>query len=159
MQPRVPGRSPRSDPRASRADEDQDVTDLSGKVVLAGVGSAGLVRDAGKSASALTVEACINALEDAGLTTSDVDGMAQQFPTAEDQPRNPFASPSTVEMQDTLGIGPLSWYGNFDGVPAGLGSIILAAQAIASGGCSVAVVYRTVLRRRTGRGGLTDYPD
>lgn len=133
---------------------------LSGKVALAGVGMAGLSRSSGQSASALTVQACLHALNDAGLTVHDVDGMAQQVPTAdegrENYPRNPFASPSTVEMQDTLGIGPLNWFGNLDGVPAGLASVIMASQAIAVGACDVALVYRTVLRRTTGRGGVTD---
>jgi acetyl-CoA acetyltransferase len=135
---------------------------LSGKVALAGVGTAGLTRSSGQSSSALTVQACLRALDDAGLTVHDVDGLVQQVPTAEEgrenYPRNPFASPSITEMQDTLGIGPLNWYGNLDGVPAGLTSVIMAAQAIAMGACDVAVAYRTVLRRTTGRGGVSDAP-
>jgi acetyl-CoA acetyltransferase len=115
---------------------------LSGKVAFAGVGFAGQKRDAGVSAEQLTVESCLAALEDAGLTVNDVDGVAQNN------------SPDVILIQDTLGIPELSWYADLAGVPAGLGSIINASYAIASGACKVALVYRTIMRNKLSPGGV-----
>jgi acetyl-CoA acetyltransferase len=119
------------------------------RVCLAGVGFAGLARDAGRRGDQLTVQACLDALSDAGLGVADVDGI-----TANVWPQSPI----TVDVQDTLGIPPLSWYADLDGVPAGLGPVIMAAQAVASGLCRVALVYRTIMRNRFSRGGVSDVP-
>jgi acetyl-CoA acetyltransferase len=122
---------------------------LADKVAFAGVGFAGLVRDAGVSADVLTVDACLAALDDAGLNVSDVDGLTQ----------NAWGvTPSTVDVQETLGIPTLSWFADLTGVPAGLGPVILAAEAVASRMCSVALVYRTVLRNRVSHGGVNEMP-
>lgn len=119
---------------------------LSGKVVFAGVGFAGQKRDAGVSAERLTVESCLAALEDAGLSVADVDGLTQNN------------SPDVILIQDTLGLPPLAWYADLSGVPAGLGAVINASYAIASGACKVVLVYRTIMRNRFSRGGVGGMP-
>jgi acetyl-CoA acetyltransferase len=120
---------------------------LSGKVAFAGVGFAGQTRDSGVSAERLTVGSCLAALEDAGLTVADVDGLVQNN------------SPDVILMQDTLGIPALAWYADLSGVPAGLGAVINASYAIASGACRVALVYRTIMRDRLSRGGVGAVPN
>ena len=123
-----------------------DSNPLSGKVAFAGVGFAGQKRDAGVSGERLTVESCLAALEDAGLTVADVDGLAENN------------SPDVILIQDSLGIPELAWYADLNGVPAGLGSVINACYAIAAGACKVALVYRTIMRDKQSRGGVSAVP-
>lgn len=81
----------------------------------------------GRSMLQLHAEAALNALEDAGLTLADVDGLAT-------------AGPSPVEVSDYLGIMP----GWVDGTSVGGGSFLMhvshAVAAIAVGYAKVVLV-------------------
>ena len=52
------------------------VNPLGGNAVVSGVGVSQIGRRLGRSGLALTVEACLRAIDDAGLTPDDIDGVA-----------------------------------------------------------------------------------
>ena len=49
--------------------------ELSGKAAIAGIGATDFSKDSGRSELRLAAEAVLDALDDAGLTPADVDGM------------------------------------------------------------------------------------
>ena len=49
--------------------------ELSGKAAIAGIGATDFSKDSGRSELRLAAEAVLAALDDAGLTPADVDGM------------------------------------------------------------------------------------
>ncbi|ACZ37976.1 acetyl-CoA acetyltransferase [Sphaerobacter thermophilus] len=104
------------------------MTTLSGKTAIVGVAESdqiGKVPD--KPAIALHAEAALNALEEAGLTLRDVDGLLT-------------AGISPLELGEYLGIEP----SYTDGTAVGGSSFVIhlahAAAAIVTGRCSVALI-------------------
>src|SRR5919202_3719447 len=104
------------------------MSDLSGKVAIVGVAESdqiGVVPD--KSALQLHAEAARNALDEAGLTARDVDGLFT-------------AGVSSVEIGEYLGIEPTYT----DCTAVGGSSFVIhvghAATAIANGLCNVALI-------------------
>jgi len=111
------------------------------EVALVGVGTSEIVRGSEHTVGALTIDACSAALADAGLPPSDVDGMAT-YPGAPD-------SVPCFYAVDALGIDGLRWFEDIAGwAPAAIAPVIAAAEAIASGLCETALVYRSTKRNR-----------
>lgn len=107
---------------------------------IVGVGYSPIGRDLGLGVSTLAALACRAALEDAGLAAAGVDGVVEYG--------FPFEMVTSLEMADTLGVPRLRWYADLVATaPAGIGGVIEAAAAIASGSCETALVYRCVSRR------------
>ena len=120
---------------------------IRGKVLVAGVGYSELGRDTGRSEGSLAVQAILGALEDAGFTPDDVDGLAA-YP---DRVSGPFEGPSIPYVQQTLNFRQLSWYSSFGmSGPAQLAPVASGVYAITSGAASVVVCYRAH-RRQTAR--------
>jgi acetyl-CoA acetyltransferase len=89
----------------------------------------------------LTVEAALRAIEDAGLTRDDIDGLAA-YPGGGFGPPG-FGGPGTPELQDALRLN-LNWHaGGMEG-PAQLSAVINAITAVATGLARHVLVYRTV---------------
>lgn len=117
------------------------------EVAIAGVGYCEIAREVERSGGALALEACRNALEDAGLARTDVDGVAT-YPGGGD-------SVACFYVSEGLGIPRLNWFEDLFGwMPAGITPVIAAAEAIASGACDVALAFRTVKRTRGRAPGL-----
>ncbi len=99
----------------------------------------------------LAVEATLAALDDCGLTPSDVDGMACF--TAESNPE--------IELARTIGVKDLTFFSRIHhGGGAGCGTIQQAAMAVATGVADVVVCYRA-FNERSGRrfgAGVQDLP-
>jgi len=107
---------------------------LQDAVAIVGLGTTEYVRDGGhKTKGHLAVEACINAITDAGLTAADVDGLCGS---------NFQASPQYV--QEGLGIPALTWWCSAWGPFTQL--LSEAVHAVFAGACSVAVVYQGQVR-------------
>lgn len=108
---------------------------------IAGVGYSEIGRALDRSVTALTVDACMAALADAGLSPRDVDGMAT-YPGGGD-------SIACFPVVDALGIPGLSWFEDLAGwMPAAVAPVIAAADAVARGACETALVFRSVKRNR-----------
>jgi len=108
-------------------------------VAIAGAGYCAVARYLEQSAGRLPVHACRAALADAGLTAKDVDGIAT-YPGGGD-------SVSSFYAAESLGVPKLNWFEDLFGwMPAGITPVIAAAEAVANGGCDVALAFRTVKR-------------
>jgi acetyl-CoA acetyltransferase len=105
-------------------------------IAVVGIGRTAYSRDSGRSTKAMAVEACRNAIVDAGLSARDVDGVA-----------NFSAGDSTMSLAVAhgLGIDELVWCVDlFGGGNACVSAVAAAAAAVSAGQCHVAVVYRSL---------------
>jgi acetyl-CoA acetyltransferase len=112
-----------------------------GQTAIAGIGATEFSKDSGRSELKLAVEAGRAALDDAGLTTADVDGMVT------------FSMDSNAEIAVAreLGAGELTFF-SLIGYGGGAACAIVhqAAMAVATGSASVVLCYRA-LNERSGR--------
>ena len=116
-------------------------TRFPGAAAIVGIGATEFSKRSGRSELALAAEATLAALDDAGLSVSDVDGMSTF--TMETNPENMLAR--------TLGIEELSFFSRVGfGGGGGCASVMHAALAVASGAAEVVVVYRA-FNERSGR--------
>lgn len=107
---------------------------MRGKYVIAGIGHTAFGKQPGRSTVSLNIEACRNAVADAGIEKGAIDGLLAKVPT------------SRVEMMygqklaEAMGIEP-RFGGVFDQGGASSASMIaIAAMAIDAGQCDVALV-------------------
>ncbi|GAA2358344.1 lipid-transfer protein [Dactylosporangium salmoneum] len=111
---------------------------LSGKAAIAGIGATEFSKNSGRSELRLAVEAVLAALDDAGLSPQDVDGMTTFTMDA---------NPETMVAR-SLGIPELKF---FSRIPHGGGGacapVQQAAMAVASGIADVVVAYRAFNER------------
>ncbi len=114
---------------------------LRDRAVIVGVGHSPCSRDLGKSPMRLTLETVLEALDDAGLKPSEVDGVAAMGGAPE---------PGPWAMAESLGGDGIHWYGGALGGGVGPSVVANAALAVASGLCHTAVAYRTMMAPRPG---------
>jgi acetyl-CoA acetyltransferase len=115
--------------------------DPSMNTAIAGIGATEFSKESGRSELRLAVEAVSAALDDAGLTPADVDGMATF--TMENNPE--------IEVARNLGIGDLTFFSRIHyGGGAACATVHQAAMAVATGAASVVVAYRA-FNERSGR--------
>ena len=109
------------------------------RVAVAGVGYSTVGRRTGLSLYELAAQSCKAAMDDAGLTPKDIDGVSSHcFP-------NQFIA--SHHIAGMLGTKELSWLdGSVEG-PAFIVAAIHAASAVASGVCETAMAVRTLQRQ------------
>jgi acetyl-CoA acetyltransferase len=110
--------------------------------VISGAGQSAVGRRLMRDPLGLTVDAVLAALEDAGLTTADVDGVAT-YPGGIDQPPGFAGGIGVAELQDALRL-ELEWYAGGLESPGQLGAIVQAALAVHAGLAHHVVCFRTV---------------
>jgi acetyl-CoA acetyltransferase len=108
---------------------------------ISGVGQSQIGRRLYRPALDLTVEAVLRAIEDAGLTRDDIDGVAT-YPGNLDVPPG-FSGVGVSEVQDALRL-ELRWFAGGLESPGQLGSVVNAALAVAAGLANHVVCFRTV---------------
>jgi acetyl-CoA acetyltransferase len=114
---------------------------LERRAIVSGIGQSAVGRRLGRSDLDLTVDACLEAVADAGLTRDDIDGLAT-FPGA-GVGTGGFAGPASPEVQDALRLR-LNWHdGGLEG-PGQLRAVFAACMAVAAGLARHVLVYRTV---------------
>ncbi|WP_415947575.1 lipid-transfer protein [Streptomyces sp. KLOTTS4A1] len=114
---------------------------LGGRAAIAGIGATEFSKDSGRSELKLAVEAVRAALDDAGLSPADVDGMVT------------FSMDTSPEITvaQAAGIGELSFFSRIHyGGGAACATVQQAALAVASGVAEVVVCYRA-FNERSGR--------
>lgn len=111
------------------------------KVRITGIGQSKVGRPSDRTALQLTADACLEALADAGLKASDIDGITT-YPgkTGDGGGISPVGS---TEAMVVLGLEP-TWVGASTEGHAHMGAIFQAVMAIASGLCRHVLVFRTV---------------
>ena len=109
--------------------------------VISGVGQSDVGRRLYRSPIDLTVDACLAAIADAGLTPEDIDGIAT-YPGAMDTPPG-FSGVGVTELQEALRL-ELDWYNGGIENPGQLGSVVTACAAVAAGYARHVLCFRTV---------------
>ena len=110
----------------------------SDKTAVVGIGQTEFSKNSGRTELQLAAEAILAAVEDAGLTTNDIDGMVT------------FAADQNDELAliRSLGVPELSYTGRTRGGGGGSAATVqLAAAAVASGVANTVVVYRAFNER------------
>ena len=108
---------------------------------ITGIGQSGVGRRLNRSPLGLTVDACLDAIADAGLTREDIDGIAT-YPGNMNTPPG-FSGGGVVEVQDALRL-ELDWYTGGIELPGQLGSVIDACVAVAAGLATHVLCFRSV---------------
>ena len=98
--------------------------------VISGAGQSDIGRRLMRDGVDLTLDACIDAIEDAGLTRADIDGICT-YPGPMDTPPG-FSGAGAVAVQDALRLN-LNWHTGGLEMPGQLGSVINACAAVAAG--------------------------
>src|SRR2546425_158748 len=111
------------------------------QAIISGVGRSACGRRLGRDPLDLTLDACLAAIGDAGLTPRDIDGLAT-WPDR-DVDLGGFVGPSVAKLQEVLRLD-LSWYlGSGDGGNL-IGVVSSAVLAVSAGLARHVLVYRTV---------------
>jgi len=128
-------------------------------VVISGIGQSAIGPRLGRSPLSLTIDSITAAVDDAGLSFDDVDGLTS-YPGGGTAFGPGFAGPSLADIYDAIGLEPAFLMGNFEG-PAQLGPIVNGCLAISGRLARHVVVYRTVTEgsaRMAVRGSHADQP-
>ena len=121
---------------------------LTGKTAIVGVGETTYYRDAGRTTLSLGVEAIRNAVKDAGLELSDIDGMTSYQAGGDSHGSNEMAQSLGMQLNYSLDI--------MGGGSSTEALVAHAAGLLAGGYCNNIVIFRS-MRGRTGKrmGGQT----
>jgi acetyl-CoA acetyltransferase/uncharacterized OB-fold protein len=109
------------------------------RAVLSGIGRSKLGRRLMVDPLSLTVDACLAAVADAGLTLEDIDGLST-YPGASVAG---MSEGGVTAVEEALRIHP-TWHNGGGDLPGPGGSIIAAMLAVASGLCRHVLCFRTV---------------
>jgi acetyl-CoA acetyltransferase len=109
--------------------------------VISGVGQSALGRRLFRDPLELTLDACLAAIEDAGLTRADIDGIAT-YPGNMTTPPG-YSGAGVTEVHDALRLD-LGWFAGGIEAPGQLGSVITACAAVATGLANHVLCFRTV---------------
>ncbi|HEY2331396.1 MAG TPA: hypothetical protein VGH94_05720 [Acidimicrobiales bacterium] len=110
------------------------------RAALVGAGHTKCSKDLGRSALAFTIDTCLDAIQDAGLQVSDIDGIAST------------GTVSSLDLMQGLGLDGVDFYGGQLGGGVGPGVVANAALAVAAGICDTALAFVTMEAPRPGAG-------
>ncbi|MEX5710940.1 OB-fold domain-containing protein [Parafrankia sp. FMc6] len=109
------------------------------RLVLSGIGRSAMGRRLMVDPLSLTVDACLKAVEDAGLRLEDIDGLST-YPGAG---AAGMSEGGVSAVEEALRIHP-TWTNGGGDLPGPGGSVITAMMAVASGLCRHVLCFRTV---------------
>jgi len=110
-------------------------------VAITGIGQSEVGRPSSKSAMQLTVDACREAISDAGLTRNEIDGVVS-WP-GDNNNGDAFSPVGPNALIGTMGL-KVNWYGGGYEGPGPIAGVINGAMAIAAGLCKHVLVFRTI---------------
>jgi acetyl-CoA acetyltransferase len=111
------------------------------QTAITGIGQSKISRGSDKSALGLTIDAAMQAITNAGLKRSDIDGMAC-WPGGTGE-ANGFAPVGIPQLQDALRL-KLNWYSNASETAGQFGALFNAIGAIAAGMARHVLIFRTM---------------
>ncbi len=128
---------------------------LERRACISGIGQSEVGRRLGRDPLGLTLDACLAAIEDAGLTRDRIDGLST-YPGAMGGAPG-FSGAGITEVHDALRLR-LDWYGGGAEQPGQLGSVVNACMAVACGLATHVLCFRSVweatAQGREGRAGI-----
>lgn len=110
-------------------------------VAITGIGQSEVGRPSAHSAMKLTVDACREAIADAGLSREDIDGVTS-WP-GDNNNGDAFSPVGPNALIGTMGL-KVNWFGGGYEGPGPLSGVINGAMAIAAGLCKHVLVFRTI---------------
>src|SRR5579875_3659859 len=110
------------------------------RVALTGVGQSEVGRRLMVDPLRLTVDACLAAVEDAGLTLDEIDGLST-YPSRMGSPG--FSEGGIGPLTEALQLRP-TWINGAGDTPGQSGAIVAAMLAVASGLCRHVLCFRTL---------------
>ncbi len=111
------------------------------RACITGVGQSEIGRRLHRDPLELTLDGCLAAIADAGLTVADIDGIST-YPGPMGQPAG-FSGAGAYEVMDALRLH-CGWYGSGLETSGQLGSVINACLAVASGLANHVLCFRSV---------------
>jgi acetyl-CoA acetyltransferase len=124
---------------------------LERRACISGIGQSEVGRRLGRDPLELTLDACLAAIQDAGLTREDIDGLAT-YPGAMGGAPG-FSGAGITEVHDALRL-ELDWFTGGMEMPGQLGSVIDACLAVAAGLATHVLCFRSVWEATAqGKGG------
>ncbi len=111
------------------------------KVAITGIGMSEVGRRLGRNPITLTMEACNQAVADAGLTMDDIDGLST-YPGGGARDSG-LSEGGIYPVAEALGIAP-TWFCGTPETAGQTGSVVNAMMAVASGVCRHVLCFRTV---------------
>ncbi|MCU1458460.1 MAG: acetyl-CoA acetyltransferase [Actinomycetia bacterium] len=109
--------------------------------VITGIGQSAVGRRLGVDPLELTLDSVLDAIEDAGLTTKDIDGVST-YPGPMDNPPG-FSGAGAYDIMEALRLN-VGWYGSGLETSGQLGSVINACLAVGAGLANHVVCFRSV---------------
>jgi acetyl-CoA acetyltransferase/uncharacterized OB-fold protein len=110
------------------------------KVALTGIGMSRLGRRLGVDPLGLTIEACRDAVDDAGLRMADIDGLST-YPGG--AAAGGHSEGGVTALEESLRLRP-TWINGASETPGQGGSVVAAMLAVAAGLCRHVLCFRTV---------------
>jgi acetyl-CoA acetyltransferase len=117
------------------------MTFVDNRAVITGIGQSQIGRRTGRNGIDLGIEACLRAIEDAGLSPDDIDGMASYPGPA--QAEAGFVGASTHDIRDALGLRT-NWHLSGLETPGQIGTLLDACSAVATGRATHVICFRSV---------------
>jgi acetyl-CoA acetyltransferase len=118
-----------------------DLEHLERRAVISGAGQSDVGRRLFRDPLELTVDACLAAIADAGLTPADIDGLST-YPGGSAGPQG-FNGAGLMEVHDALRLN-LNWFSGGLERPGQLAAVIDACLAVACGLATHVLCYRSV---------------
>lgn len=115
--------------------------EMQGRAVITGIGQSQTGRRLGRSGFELTIEACKRAIQDAGLSIADIDGVASYPGPATGAPG--MSGASTTQLHGALGI-KADWYLGASETAGQLGPLMEACMAVSLGIANHVICFRSV---------------
>ena len=124
-------------------------------VTISGIGQSDIGRRLGRDPLVLTVDACLAAIADAGLSIDEIDGLTTYPGSMQAGPG--FSGASVREVHDALGIHP-NWSAGGAESPGQLGAVVDAMLAVAGGLADHVLCWRSIWEGTAqGKGGRRGY--
>ena len=116
-------------------------TNVERQCAVTGIGQSAVGRRLGIDPLALTLDACYEAVADAGLSPSDIDGLSS-YPGPGSGGAG-FSGASVYEVLDAMRL-EVGWYDSGMETPGQLGSVMKAVMAISAGFATHVLCFRSV---------------
>jgi acetyl-CoA acetyltransferase len=112
------------------------------RACISGIGQSKIARRLETSPMELTLDACLAAIDDAGLTVMDIDGLSS-YPGGGGGLPNGFSGAGAIQVHEALRL-ELDWYDSGIETAGQLGSVIKACLAVGAGLANHVLCFRSV---------------